>query len=119
MAFSKISIGVFILRVTTNQYHTWVVWAITVLTAGGGGAFILVTMLQCAPMSAFWEELPGIGRSSCIHGRVIRDLAYLFSAGTLLVDLTLVILPLMIVWKLKMSFKTKLGLSFLIFSGLV
>ncbi|KAK7911059.1 hypothetical protein PG985_013540 [Apiospora marii] len=119
MMFSKISIGVFILRVTTNRYHAWTARAITVLTAGSCGAFILVTMFQCTPISAFWEEVPGVGQSSCIHGRVIRDLAYIFSAGTLLIDLTLVVLPLVIVWKLKMSLKTKFGLSFLIFSGLV
>ncbi|KAK8001749.1 hypothetical protein PG991_013971 [Apiospora marii] len=119
MMFSKISIGVFILRVTTNRYHAWTARAITVLTTGSCGAFILVTMFQCTPISAFWEEVPGVGQSSCIHGRVIRDLAYIFSAGTLLIDLTLVVLPLVIVWKLKMSLKTKFGLSFLIFSGLV
>ncbi|KAK7954775.1 hypothetical protein PG996_015581, partial [Apiospora saccharicola] len=119
MMFSKISIAVFILRVTTNRYHAWAVWAVTVLTAGTCGAFILVTMFQCAPISAFWEEIPGLGRSACIHGRVIRDLAYIFSAGTLLIDLSLVVLPLMIVWKLKMSLRTKLGLSVLIFSGVV
>ena len=119
MMFSKISIAVFILRVTTNRYHVWAVWAVTVLTAGTCGAFILVTMFQCTPISAFWEEIPGIGRSACIHGRVIRDLAYIFSAGTLLIDLSLVVLPLMIVWKLKMSLRTKLGLSVLIFSGVV
>lgn len=119
MMFSKISIAVFILRVTANRYHAWIVWAITVITAASCGAFILVTMLQCVPIGAFWEELPGVGRSSCIHGRVIRDLAYIFSATTLLIDLTLVLLPLMIVWKLKMGLKTKLGLSVLIFSGLV
>ncbi|KAK7966207.1 uncharacterized protein PG986_000484 [Apiospora aurea] len=119
MMFSKISIGVFILRVTANRYHTWIVWAITVLTAVGCGIFILVTMFQCAPVDAFWEDPQGAGRSSCIEGRVMRDLAYAYSAATLLIDLTLVVLPLLIVWKLKMSLRTKVGLSALICSGLV
>ncbi|KAK8067229.1 integral membrane protein [Apiospora hydei] len=119
MMFSKISIGVFILRVTANRYHTWTVWAITVLTAVGCGIFILVTMFQCAPVDAFWEDPQGAGRISCIDGRVMRDLAYAYSAVTLFIDLTLVVLPLWIVWKLKMSLRTKIGLSALICSGLV
>ncbi|KAK8041091.1 hypothetical protein PG994_014098 [Apiospora phragmitis] len=119
MMFSKISIGVFILRVTTNRYHIWTVWAIMVLTAGVCSGFIVATMFHCAPINDFWGSPQSAGRSSCIDGRVMRDLAYAYSAGTLLIDLTLVVLPLMIVWKLKMSLKTKLGLSVLIFSGLV
>ncbi|KAK8856627.1 integral membrane protein [Apiospora arundinis] len=119
MMFSKISIGVFILRVTINRYHTWTIWATIVSTIGGCGAFIMVTMFQCAPISAFWVDPQGAGRSSCLHGSVVRDLAYIYSAFTLLVDLVLVVLPLMIVWKLKMSFKSKIGLSVLIFFGIV
>ncbi|KAK8101503.1 hypothetical protein PG999_011877 [Apiospora kogelbergensis] len=119
MMFSKISISVFLLRVTINRYHTWIVWGIIVLTAGGCGAFIMVTMFQCAPISAFWEDPQGAGRTSCIHGNVLRDLAYIYSGGTLLVDLILVVLPLMIVWNLKMGLKTKFGLSILICFGLV
>ncbi|KAK8017714.1 hypothetical protein PG993_014040 [Apiospora rasikravindrae] len=119
MMFSKISIGVFILRVTANRFHAWTVWAITVSAAGGCGVFILVTMFQCVPVNAFWEDPQGAGRRSCIDGRVMRDLAYFYSAATLLVDLIFVVLPLWIVWQLKMSLKTKLGLSALICTGLV
>jgi hypothetical protein len=53
MILSKLSIGVFLLRVTVQRVHKWIIYFMMVITGFTGTVFFFVTVFQCTPISFF------------------------------------------------------------------
>lgn len=111
MIASKMSIGFFLLRITVKKVHIWTVYAAMFFTVIAGIAFFLVTLLQCTPVSYFWERVKplygGTSNGSCVSVEVIIGLAALYSAFSVISDFTFAILPAFLLWDLKMKRRTK------------
>jgi hypothetical protein len=108
MIMAKTSIGLFLLRVTIKPIHRWIIYIAMGLTVLTGLVFFFVTLLQCAPLSYFWDKSSQTG--SCINVDVIIALTFLYSAVSVFCDFTFAILPIFLVWNLNMSIKTRIML---------
>jgi hypothetical protein len=116
MIASKISIGWFLLRVTTSKIHIWIIYIAMLSTALSGIVFFFVTMFQCAPIAFFWDkDLPG----HCVDIEVIIGLAILYSVFSVISDFIFAILPGVIVWNLQLHQRTKMLLIPLLAMGCV
>lgn len=104
----KVSIGLFLLRITIKPIHRWIIYINMALTVLTGLVFFFVTLLQCTPISYFWNKTSQTGW--CINVDVIIALTFLYSAVSVICDFTFAILPIFLVWNLNMSGKTKLML---------
>ncbi|KAK4062789.1 uncharacterized protein Triagg1_9659 [Trichoderma aggressivum f. europaeum] len=103
----KISIGYFLLRITVERIHTWIIGTVMLVTVVTGIVFFFVTMLQCAPVSYFWDKTqPG----SCINIDVIITLTYIYSAFSVICDFTFALLPIVLIMQLQMNSRTKIAL---------
>lgn len=107
MIASKISIGYFLLRITVERIHTWIISAVMLLTVVTGIVFFFVTMLQCAPISYFWNKNQ---HGSCINIDVIIAITYLYSAFSVVCDFTFALLPVVLIMQLQMNSRTKIAL---------
>ncbi|KAH7068824.1 hypothetical protein BKA63DRAFT_96071 [Paraphoma chrysanthemicola] len=105
MITSKISIGLFLLRVTVKTIHKWIIYAAMGISFLTGFVFFFVTLLQCSPISYFWDRS---GPGSCIPIDVIIALTFLYSACAIITDFTFAILPIFLVWGLNMPVKTRI-----------
>ncbi|KAJ4337031.1 hypothetical protein N0V95_008447 [Ascochyta clinopodiicola] len=103
----KTSIGLFLLRVTIKPLHRWIIYIAMGLTVLTGLVFFFVTLLQCAPLSYFWDKSQ---KGWCIDVDVIIALTFLYSAVSVICDFTFAILPIFLVWNLNMSVKTRIML---------
>ncbi|KAK2778795.1 hypothetical protein CKAH01_11569 [Colletotrichum kahawae] len=110
MISSKISIGWFLLRITVRKIDIWIIYFVMFCTVCTGVVFFFVTLLQCQPISFFWEQYTGATNGHCINMDVIIALTYLYSAFSVICDFTFAILPIVLIWKLKMDRKTKIAL---------
>ncbi|KAH6682206.1 hypothetical protein F5X68DRAFT_242835 [Plectosphaerella plurivora] len=116
MIASKISIGWFLLRVTTSKIHIWIIYIAMASTALSGIVFFFVTMFQCSPIPFFWDkDLPG----KCVDIEVIIGLAVLYSVFSVISDFIFAILPGVIVWNLQLHRRTKMLLFPLLAMGCV
>jgi hypothetical protein len=107
MIFVKISIGFFLLRVAVVRIQRQIIYAVVFLTAITGVVFLFVTAFQCSPISYFWNRSqPG----HCLRMDVIIGLTYFFSSINALCDFTFGLLPVFLVWNLKINKKEKLAL---------
>ncbi|TDZ16460.1 hypothetical protein Cob_v010796 [Colletotrichum orbiculare MAFF 240422] len=109
MIASKISIGYFLLRITVRKTDIWIIYTVMMLTVCTGVVFFFVTLLQCIPVAYFWDKDLG-GGGNCISMDVIIALTYLYSACSVICDFTFAILPMVLIWNLKMDRKTKVAL---------
>lgn len=116
MISSKISIGWFLLRVTTSKIHTYIIYVAMLSTAVSGIVFFFVTMFQCAPIPYFWNKsIDG----TCVNIEVIIGLAILYSVFSVISDFIFAILPGVIVWNLQLHRRTKILLFPLLAMGCV
>lgn len=109
MIAAKISIGLFLLRITPKKIHHWIIYTVMGLTVLTGLVFLFVTIFQCTPVSYFWGQALG-AKGSCINIYVIIGLTYLYSVLSGICDFTFGILPIVLVWDLNMSRNQKLAL---------
>lgn len=104
----KISIGLFLLRITVKPLQRWIIYTVMGLTVLTGLVFFFVTLLQCTPISFFWDKFSQKGW--CVNVDVIIALTFLYSVISVVCDFTFAILPIFLIWNLNMSVNTKLML---------
>ncbi len=104
----KISIGLFLLRITIKPMQRWIIYTVMGLTVLTGLVFFFVTLLQCIPLSYFWDKVSQTG--SCINIDIVIALTFLYSVVSVVCDFTFAILPIFLVWNLNMSVNTRLML---------
>ncbi|KAK2030771.1 hypothetical protein LX32DRAFT_637841 [Colletotrichum zoysiae] len=116
MVISKMSIAYFLMRITTQKVHRWVVYLAMLFTVISGIIFFFVTLFQCHPISFFWNKDQAGG---CVNPDIVIGLAYAYSASSVISDFAFAILPAFIVVKLQVPKKTKYALIPLLMMGCV
>lgn len=110
MIASKISIGIFLLRLTVKKIHHWIIYLCLLLTVVTGLVFFFVTLLQCSPIYYFWIRVDVNAKGTCIDTGIIVALTYLYSALNVICDFTFALLPVYLIMGLQMDKKTKIAL---------
>ncbi|KAI1204350.1 uncharacterized protein F4807DRAFT_465795 [Annulohypoxylon truncatum] len=119
MIASKISIGLFLLRIAVQRIHHYIIYVNLLLTVLTGLVFFFVTLLQCNPIPYFWLRFGGITQGSCIDVNIIAALTYLYSALNVICDFTFATLPIVLIWGLQMDKRTKIALIPILSMGCV
>ncbi|KAM0518871.1 hypothetical protein ACHAPE_003861 [Trichoderma viride] len=107
MILTKISIGYFLLRITVEKIHNWIILIVMSLSVITGICFLFITVFQCHPISFFWNKNQD---GTCINIDVIIAFTYVYSAFSVICDFTFAILPIVLIMQLQMNNKTKLAL---------
>lgn len=102
---AKVSIIITLLRITVDRIHAWILYAAISLATAVGLIFLFFTIFQCNPVDHFWHQLSPTG--SCVNKNVLIGIAYLYSVGAAVTDLTIGLLPVALIWDLRMNSRTK------------
>lgn len=116
MIFSKISIAIFLIRIIVEKVHLMLIYVALFINVLSGLAFFLVTMLQCHPVSYFWNKNQD---GYCISVDIIIALTYVYSVFNIICDFTFALLPIVIVKGLNMNRKLKIAIIPLLSMGCV
>lgn len=108
MISAKISVGLFLLRVTVQRHYRRIIYLVMGLTVATGLVFFFVSVLQCHPVSYFWEKFTGSG--TCVNIDIIIAVAFAYSAVASVCDFTFGLLPIFLVWNLHMAKNQKIML---------
>lgn len=116
VVLAKVSIALALLRLTVAKIHSVILWVLVAFSIVIGLVFFFMLTLQCTPVSYFWERT---GTGNCIKTDYLIDIAYLYSVVATACDLTLGLLPILLVWNLQMTTKTKAALAGILSMGCV
>lgn len=108
----KISVCLFLMRLTVKPFHTRLLWILLIYTAVHGVYVILADIVRCWPISYNWNQMTLDPRfeGTCITSKQSKIIAYVATGSLLIIDICLgVILPALIVWKLQMPKQSKLA----------
>ncbi|KAI0968499.1 hypothetical protein F4678DRAFT_464564 [Xylaria arbuscula] len=115
---AKLSVAFFILSIIrgTHQRTRWVCYGLIALTTAAQFAQVIIWALQARPIEKLWKpEIPGVVASL----NVIADATYALTCINLATDIFFALLPLYVVWDLKMDRKKKMIIFALTSSGLL
>ncbi|RMJ25340.1 integral membrane protein [Aspergillus sp. HF37] len=104
---AKISIIISLLRITILRVHVIILYCAMALAIVIGLLFFFFTVFQCSPVDYFWNRRTETG--SCIDVDILINIAYVYSAGAALTDFTIGLLPVFLIWNLKMNRRSKLA----------
>ncbi|RHZ43284.1 putative PTH11-like integral membrane protein [Aspergillus thermomutatus] len=107
----KISVAIFLLRVMVLPSHRRIMYAVTVLTVLVGIVFFILIIVQCSPVSYFWTRMRGDTPGRCGYVDAIIIMLYIFSVVSALFDLTVGLLPILLVRNLQMNKQTKVAVA--------
>lgn len=117
MITSKLSVGVFLLRITVKKVHIWIIYFAMFASLLAGVLFFFVSLFQCWPISHFWEQWDPSAEGKCMKVDVIVALSYLYTVFSIASDFTFAILPAFLVWGLQLGKRTKMALIPLLAMG--
>ncbi|GFF42264.1 hypothetical protein IFM46972_06814 [Aspergillus udagawae] len=106
---AKMSIIISLLRITINRVHMLILYAAMGLTLLVGLLFFFFTIFECKPVDYFWNRSTKPG--SCLDTDILIAIAYTYSVGAAITDFTIGILPVFIIWSLRMNARTKMAIA--------
>ncbi|KAK2589731.1 hypothetical protein QQS21_012588 [Conoideocrella luteorostrata] len=105
MMFVKLSIGVFLLRLATQKVYIWTIRiALVIVTLWSIGIFIW-NLFQCTPVEKQWDFRITTGH--CATGDDIIAATYALSVMTVLSDWFFALIPIPMLWGVKMTKQAK------------
>ncbi|ESZ95217.1 hypothetical protein SBOR_4396 [Sclerotinia borealis F-4128] len=116
-AILKTSVGLLLLRITSvKPFYKYLVWASLIIIWLWSIITFIVGCLQCRPLEATWNPLV---TGTCIDPRIMTSFAYAISAETIFFDWLFALLPIPMLWNLKMSFRLKVSIVGILGLGII
>ncbi|RHZ63767.1 putative integral membrane protein [Aspergillus thermomutatus] len=106
---AKMSIIVSLLRITIDRVHILILYAAMALALIVGLLFFFFTIFECTPVDFFWNRFTEQGK--CIDTDILIAIAYTYSVGAAVTDFTIGIMPVFIIWSLRMNARTKMAIA--------
>ncbi|KAL3478945.1 hypothetical protein BJX99DRAFT_93675 [Aspergillus californicus] len=108
---AKISVAIFLLRVMLFPCHKIALYTVTAFAVSTGIVFFILLVVQCSPVSFWWRRMSGATDGHCGYIDAIAIMLYIFSAASAIFDMTVGLLPIMLVRKLQMNRRTKVAVA--------
>jgi len=114
----RTSVALFLLRIATNKIHKWIIyvdmgfiWVISIV-------YFFIMVFQCYPVSYFWMRILG-EQGKCLNPAVVPAATIVHSATSAVSDWILGLLPIAMLWNVKLNKRTKATISLLLSMGLL
>ncbi|KAE9568818.1 hypothetical protein CGMCC3_g15048 [Colletotrichum fructicola] len=117
LGFPKLAVVCLLSRLLApGKLHLRILWALSIGCVISLTVTVMTLLLQCSPPSAAWNfDLP----RDCIKPKVIEGLAFWASSWSAFLDFYLAIYPAVVLWRLQMSMKKKIGLTIALGMGVI
>ncbi|KAI1328539.1 CFEM domain-containing protein [Xylariaceae sp. FL0255] len=115
LSMTKISLLLFMLRVFPDQAFRIKIYVVIGLCAGYGLAFVLATTFQCTPVDYSWLQIDSTVKGHCND---INLQGWMSAIWNIVIDLTIIVLPLKNIYQLHLPLKKKLLIMFMFSLGI-
>lgn len=70
-------------------------------------AYFIFLVFQCQPVYYFWTQATGATNGKCLQTRTISNFTIVFAVFAAATDIAFAVLPIFLIWKLKMNPRAK------------
>jgi hypothetical protein len=114
----RLSIAVFLLRICIKPGQRWLIYGTMTMIICFSIFYFFLVLFQCSPVSFFWDQYEG-KKGFCIDPAAVPDASIAHSVLSLTADWILGLLPVALLWHLKMDTRTKVSVAGLLSLGLL
>lgn len=131
LCLTKVSVGLFLLRLTPSPRYRWLVIGVTVFTvlsatgnlcryilclsSDGAKLTLAVTVFfQCQPLALTWDSSV---EGTCIKPSHLKFAAFFNSSVAVLTDVLFALLPVPILWNVQMNWRVKSAVAAILSLG--
>lgn len=115
-ALVRTSVAVFLLKIAAAKTHRIIIYVNLAVIWILSIVYFFLMLLQCDPPSFFWEQVLG-APGHCLDPRVVPDATYAHSAIGAVCDWSLALLPIWMLWNVKLNVRTKVTIGILLSMG--
>lgn len=114
----RASVCVLLFRLNSKRSFLWIIWINLAITNVASIAFFLILTFQCNPPAYFWRQLYG-GEGYCRSKLMVTYSTSVYSVLSALSDWCLGLLPIAILWSVKINIRTKIAIAGLLSLGMM
>ncbi|KAJ8132364.1 hypothetical protein O1611_g1262 [Lasiodiplodia mahajangana] len=116
---ARISIALFLLRITVKRWHRVVLHTIIGATAIMTIVYFFIVVFQCSPPSYFWLRIKEGAKGSCGHGMGVQAATLVWGSFAVAMDWLLGLLPIAILWGVRINRQSKVGIAAILSFGII
>lgn len=113
------SIAVFILRICFNRIHKVIIYATIGTIICFSIFYFFLVIFQCHPVSYYWTRFEPDLEGTCLDPMVFTAASYTHSVVSASADWVLGLLPIWLIWNLRLDTRTKLAAGILLSCGVM
>lgn len=102
----------------TRRTYRWIIWVNLGVSTIVSTAFFFILVFQCTPVSYFWNQAYGY-KGYCVDRNVIPVAVVVHSILSALSDWCLGLLPVALLWNVKINRRTKVIIVILLSLGMM
>ncbi|KAH7021982.1 hypothetical protein EDB80DRAFT_628547 [Ilyonectria destructans] len=114
----RASVCILLLRMATRRSYRWIIWVNLGVGTIVSTAFFFILVFQCKPVSYFWNQVYG-EKGYCVDKDVIPVAVVVHSILSALSDWCLGLLPVALLWNVKINRRTKVTIVILLSLGMI
>lgn len=115
--FIKLSIAIFLLRLAVERRYRWTLLGSMFVVAVWSTVLFFWNIFQCSPVQAQWEyTIPDL---KCVTSEQIVSAAYALSVMTIITDWLYALLPIPMIWNVRMTKQAKATVVVLLGLGIL
>lgn len=103
--FIKLSIGFFLLRLAVQKRYTYTIYISMTVVLIWSLVLFFWDVFQCNPVQAQWDYT--IANYKCVSAQAVVNAAYALSVMTIVTDWLYALLPIPMIWRVKMTTQAK------------
>ena len=112
------SVCVLLFRLNSKRAVRWIIWINLAVTNVASIAFFLILTFQCSPPAYFWRQLYG-GEGYCRSKLMVTYSTTVYSVLSALSDWCLGLLPIAILWSVRINLRTKIAIAGVLSLGMM
>lgn len=115
----KLSIAIFLLRIAIQGRYRWIIYISMGIITVWSLALFIWDVFQCTPVQAQWDYtvLSSDPTAKCASADAVVMAAYALSVMNILSDWLYALLPIPMIWNVKMTIEAKLTVSLVLGLG--
>lgn len=116
----KLSIAIFLLRIAVQRRYRWTIYISMGVVTAWSLALFFWDVFQCTPVQAQWDYtiLTSDPNAECASADAVVMAAYALSVMNILSDWLYALLPIPMIWNVKMTIEAKLTVSLVLGLGI-
>ncbi|KAE8444231.1 hypothetical protein EG329_000731 [Mollisiaceae sp. DMI_Dod_QoI] len=116
VVFVKVSIGLFLLRLTPSQFYHRFIWGMIAFMGMYTTVALITILTQCRPLNSIWD--PKVTKAICFSPLGLRACAYFNATCGIFADFVFALLPIPMLWNIKINTRIKMALVGILSLGL-